>query len=604
MRATRKKKPALKQHGSRPMPYGWILTILVILLNLNTLGNGFTLDDRVVIQEDPRIASLSNIGDIMSGGYRLSAENSLYRPLTTLSFALNRAVLGSEPLGFHAVNLLLHLLAVLLVFRLGREVLHSDGASFYAALLFAAHPVHVEAVANVVGRAEIMAAVAVCGGLILLIGDRQKGLRDSWLSFSGALALYAAGLLSKENAVVLVGLWMLFSWYYSAGKGILGRLRSVLFDYRLWCLVLVSLAYLWIRQNAVGAAAASVLQQTTYVENPLAFVAAQTRILTAIHVVARYIWLLIWPFKLSADYSYHVIPIIGQITSPVFLLSLVLLATLGFSALWYARRKPVYLLSLVFFMVSLSAVSNLIIPIGATMAERFLYLPSAAFCWALAALLFDAQAMTEGRFSHSAQRAWSVFLVLLVSSWGVKTCIRNVDWKSDRTLFEAALRTAPESAKSHTIMGDILNLEGNFGAALQEYQDAIRIYPNNAAAAINMAGALVSLSRYKESLELLESFANKSGRLEIGRLRQLATVWLGLGQYAHAAEAYESALRLHEADPLVHHNLGLIYYQFLSQPDRGLEHLRRSIDLDPSQPDAAQMRSLLEKQGIAKRKGK
>ncbi len=179
MKTARKKKPALRSQGLRAALQIWILVVTAALLNINTLGNGFTLDDRTLVLEDPRTSGLDHIGEIITGGYRISQTDSLYRPLTVLSLALNRVVTGEGAFGFHLVNLGLHLIAVLLVFLLGREIFRDRHSSLIAALVFAVHPVHVEAVANIVGRAEIMAAISVLGSLILLLRASRKKWSES-----------------------------------------------------------------------------------------------------------------------------------------------------------------------------------------------------------------------------------------------------------------------------------------------------------------------------------------------------------------------------------------------------------------------------------------
>ncbi len=395
---------------------------------------------------------------------------------------------------------------------------------------------------------------------------------------------------------MLVGLWALLSFHKAAGDSVSARLFAVIRDYHLWSVVAVSLAYLAIRQIVLGHEFSLVPIETTFVENPLAFAATQARLLTAIHVLARYVWLLIWPFSLSADYSYHAVPVIAQASNRLFLISASLLAALACTAIFLVRRRPVYLMCFAFFLASLSVVSNLVIPIGATMAERFLYLPSVAFCWAVGALIHGSGTFSDERSFVKARPVWSAVLLLLVSSWAIRTYTRNFDWKNDQTLMEATLRTVPYSSKAHAIMGDLHAARQDFAAAEREYQNALEIYPDNAAAAINRAGVLDSLKRHRESIELLRRFADKSGNLEAGRLRQLAIAFIGIGDYPRAAASYESSLRLMEADALTHRNLGAIYFDFLKQPEKGLAHIRRSLELDPRQVGADRLRAILETQ--------
>src|SRR5262249_42691264 len=199
-----RKKPAPPiRRLPRAFPYALILAVIAAAVSANSLRNGFTLDDRTLLEEDPRITSLARVPEILAGGYRYGPLNSLYRPVTVLSFALNRAVTGPAPWGFHLVNVLLHAAATILVFRVGSTLLGRPHVAFVAALLFALHPIHTEAVANVVGRAEILVAIGVLGALALLLDERPMTFGRG----AAAAALFVLALLSKENGVALVPIW-------------------------------------------------------------------------------------------------------------------------------------------------------------------------------------------------------------------------------------------------------------------------------------------------------------------------------------------------------------------------------------------------------------
>ncbi|MGH9868357.1 MAG: hypothetical protein ACREAA_09365, partial [Candidatus Polarisedimenticolia bacterium] len=171
---------------------------------LNTFGNGFVFDDLDVIVRNPLVAG-EQAGDLartFSTHYwhHVRDYGNLYRPLTILSYAANHAVSGLEPWSYHAVNLALHALASALVVVLAVALGLPVGAAAAAGLLFAAHPVHTEAVAGVVGRAELLAACAVLGAWCLHLGG--SGIRRAL----GVGLLFALGLFSKENAAVLPAL--------------------------------------------------------------------------------------------------------------------------------------------------------------------------------------------------------------------------------------------------------------------------------------------------------------------------------------------------------------------------------------------------------------
>jgi protein O-mannosyl-transferase len=593
------KKPK-KASKSRP-PAGlqvWYLALglVVVLLNLNTLPNGFTLDDRTLIVEDARVKDLGRLPELLSSGYREGRENSLYRPLTNLSLALNYAVTGPSAGGFHAVNLLLHLGACLIFFKLGILVLRQTSAAFAAALLFAVHPAHVEAVANVVGRAEVLAAALVGASLLALWNAVPSAGRSVRLGVAGGI-FYLLALFTKESAVTATGLWVLLLWFsMESDVPAATRFGAVLRDRRLWMLVSLTGVYLIVRYAVLGTLAPAVQPEITYAENPLAFVDSHTRILTAVTVLARYVKLLAWPFTLSCDYSFRAVPLVTTPADPAFIVSAAVLAGITAAAVIFRKRKPVYLFALLFFLASIATVANVVVPIGATLAERFLYLPSIAFCWAIAQAARDLGAWgqtEESPVTLVRRPGFAALALVVVLPWGVRSFLRNADWRDDGTLFESAVAVFPENAKARVLLADHRFARGDYRGAEDGYRRALRIYPEYAGAAINLASSLDAQARYAEALKLLESFSGRSGKFEPARLREVGRARMGLEQWEAAAAAYEQSLELFEADPLAHRNLGGLYIQYLGKSENGKQHLRRSLELSPNQDGAPLLRQAI-----------
>src|SRR5262249_44999456 len=152
-----------------------------------------------------------------------------------LSFALNRAVTGPAPWGFHLVNILLHGGVTVLAYRLSRLVLGKRTLAFMAGLLFAVHPIHTEAIANIVGRAELIVAAAVLGALITGVGRRSPS--PARIAATGGL--FAVGILAKENAIALLPIWALLTAYLWPEGGLRVRVAAALRDRLLWVLVAI-----------------------------------------------------------------------------------------------------------------------------------------------------------------------------------------------------------------------------------------------------------------------------------------------------------------------------------------------------------------------------
>jgi hypothetical protein len=322
-----------------------------------------------VIGEDPRIraATPENIESILKGRYWYgdsgrAATTPWYRPLTTFSYLVNYAVLGNgpRPAGYHWVNLALHEVNVALVYALGVLVLGEIAPAWALAAIWGLHPLLTEAVTNIVGRADLLAAFGVLAGLLCHVkGASAAGRRRvAWLA--GLAGAQAIGLFSKENAAVLPGIMLLYdlTWPERAAW----RRRAAAYA----AVALPFAAYLYFRSGLHWHAVIE------YTENPLVSAGFWTTRLTAVKVIGKYLWLFVWPARLSADYTYNSISLFGwrlwnwedakAMVALAVCLGAAMLAVL-LAVRWRRTGKPL-LFFLVFFFVALSPTSNLIVLLG------------------------------------------------------------------------------------------------------------------------------------------------------------------------------------------------------------------------------------------------
>lgn len=424
----------------------------------NSLSAELTLDNKARILEDPRIREVSpeRLALIFGQDYWWPGVTGLYRPVTTLSLLFNYAVLGNgaAPAGYHLLNLALHGGVAVLVWLLGLHLLGRPRRAFAAAALFALHPIATEAVTNVIGRADLMAAAAVIGGLLLhaRASVDPDARHRSWLRAAlGAVVLL--GFLAKETAATLLGVAILYDVTYRFRLDDPGGWRPAL--RRLARAAPVTCLPIAVPLVAVFVVRAWVFSRLrlpvmTVEDNPIVAAGFWTGRLTAIRVIGDDLLLLFWPRTLSCDYSYRQVPLFGWSLRGTDLWAVaalaIALAILGGAALCY-RRSPA-----AFFFVSFGAVTflptaNLVLPIGALKAERFLYLPLLGFCACLV-LGIDAGARRLMGAERSAP-ATSAVVAVLALACGLRTAIRNRDWHDDLTLWTAAVRAAPQSFKTH-----------------------------------------------------------------------------------------------------------------------------------------------------------
>jgi protein O-mannosyl-transferase len=556
-----------------PWLFPGILVLVVAALNLNTLRNGFTYDDRTLAGVPwPSVAQAGRI--FQSTNFPGPAGN--YEPPAGFSLVLNRAATGLNASGFHGVNVALHLLATLMVFGFSTVVLKGRPAGFLAALLFAVHPVHTEVFQKLEGRGILMASAALIAALWLSL--RKNGRRNSALEAAGFLVLYVIALLCSSGSVFFPGLWLLTVVLLEhSGGSFTGRVKLLARDVRFWGLLAATFAYWGIKHTLLPDEAAG------FIDNPLTYTGLIPRILTSVDVIRRYLVLLAWPYRLSPDYSYNTVPVLSTVGSLQLFLGISVLVVLIAAAVAAGKRRNLYLFAFLFFLVSIAPYSNLFFPARIILAERFLYLPSLAICLALVQFFVDSRWMPSDAAAPGVPIARQfkpmvVVFVCILAPWAAQTYLRNAEWANDWSLYRAAARITPETARAHFVLGGVyFSRADDFGAERQFYQ-ALQIYPDYIEAAIRLAGVYVRLDRSAKALDLLNSFSGRAGDFEGARLREIARVYSSNGEFQRAAEMYEQALRLNDNDTEAHRELGILYSQYLNMPERGRAHTERGTE--------------------------
>jgi tetratricopeptide (TPR) repeat protein len=543
--------PAWRRHAWRMLA----LWALVLTAYSNSFQAGVVFDSAAVISEDARVHAVTpqNLRLILTGPYwHGSTTLGLYRPLTTFSYLLNYAILGNrmDPAGYHWVNLALHGVNVSLVYLLGILVLGTAAPAFALAAVWGLHPLLTESVTNIVGRADLLAAFGVLAGLLCYVKSATAAGRYKLFWVAAMVAAQAVGIFSKENAAVLPAIMLLYdlTWRERAAW----RARAPAYA----ALVLPFAAFLYLR----GTLQTHIL--APFADNPLTSAGFWTARLTAIKVIGKYLWLFIWPARLSPDYSYNAVPLFGwhpaQWEDAKALIALALCLGAGLLAVrWYRARKPLVFF-LAFFFVALVPTSNLAILIGSIMAERFVYLPSIGLAGCVVAAICMLGRQVPRPRLLDMRAAW-IALALLCLACAARTYARNPDWLDDRSLWASAEDACPGSARVHNNLGQALtHLPGRLPDAIAELQAALRINPDYAAAHSNLGSALAQLpgrmpdaiAEFQAALRIDPDYAEAHYNLG-NALSQVP------GRLPDAIAQYEAVLRLEPGDAAAHNNLGL-----------------------------------------------
>jgi hypothetical protein len=420
---------------------------LVFLAYGNSFHTPFLLDNEEAILKDARVHAVTQvqIHRILTQQYWETASTGLYRPLTTLSFLFNYAVLGdgADPYGYHCFNFTLHVINIVLVYALGLALFDWVPAALLLSAFWGLHPVLTEAITNIVGRSDMLVAFSV---LTALLCHRRALGAAGWrkVAWLGAVALVTAvGVFSKESAVVVVAVFAIYDLTYGRSAKWLARIPSYA------AAAIPCLIYLYVRAQVLGNAP---VLPTPFYENPLLGADFWTARMTAIKTIGEYFGLLVWPAKLSWDYGYNAVPLfdwrLGSWEDLKAVFSLLGCVACVVAALLSRRTRMPVFFAVAFFSVTLSPTSNLAILIGATMGERFLYLPSVGFAvgvvWALIALwrrLPDAQPT----YRYVAGGLVGVALI----GFAARTHERNGDWNDPQRFWLSGPVAAPGSYKTN-----------------------------------------------------------------------------------------------------------------------------------------------------------
>jgi tetratricopeptide (TPR) repeat protein len=546
-----KQSVAAGRTGRISLQYGWrLLAIwgLVAVAYSNSFQAALVFDNASVIGDDPRIrqATPENIELILTGRYwYVNTTAGLYRPFTTFSYLLNYAVLGNgpRPAGYHTVNLVLHEVNVALVYALGVLIFGETAPPLALAAIWGLHPLLTESVTNIVGRADLLAALGVLAGLLCHAKSASTGRRRAvWLA--GLAAAQAVGVFSKESAAVLPGIMLLYDLTWSERATWRRRAPA-------YAAVAAPLAAFFFLRSGFD-----MHMLIDFTENPLVSAGFWTARLTAVKVIGEYLWLFLWPAHLSADYSYNAVPLFGwRVSNWEDAKALIALAVCFGAALlavllaihWRRTVKPL-LFFLVFFFVALSPASNLIVLIGSIMAERFLYLPSVGLAGSVVAAVYALGQQHWLKRPAAKQVAWAA-LGLVSVALTARTYARNFDWQDDRSLWTSAVNVRPGSARPHyNLARELARIPGRLPEAIAEYQAALRIEPDHASTHNNLANALARIpGRLPEAIAEYEAALRIEPSLAEGHYN-LASALVRVGRLPEAIGEYEAALRI-KPDP-------------------------------------------------------
>ncbi len=556
-----------------------LLALLAGLVYANSLPNDFVFDDKGLVVKKHQIRSFDQVPRVF-----MKKSKAGYRPLRTASYAIDYAFFGLNPTGFRGFNIFYHALNGSLLFVILRTLLGQPRPALLAAILFIVHPIQTDSVAYISGRRDLLFTLFYLIGFYGFIRYRMTD-RLRYLSLAGVS--YVLSLLCKEMAVTLPLLCFCYDLFQSLPAATVQRpvssswqqlregMRSLLQRHK-WFWLTTGVVFVSVAWYHAFVVAGQVTRQQVMWGGGLG-----PTLLTVTRIFTRYLILLAFPFILNADYSYNAFPISRTLADPRVLSALVVLGAVGWGIFYLLRRNPMAAFGGLWFFVTLLPVSQ-IIPHHEMMAEHYLYLPSAGVFLAATVLLEPLFSMN----SRAPVISRGVLVVLLLL--GIRTVLRNRDWKDDLTLWTKTVRTVPESARARTNLGEIHMRKGRLTEALRQFIEAARIKPDDPVNHDNLGAVLLSLGRLDEAERAFREATRTSASFPSAKAN-LGVLHLSRGQLDEAERELQEALRTRRLSGVRRaralNNLGIVL-AMKGRTEEAKSRFARAVRRDPTYADA------------------
>lgn len=575
-------KPIFRTH----LFWGGFLFILSFALYFNTISHDYVLDDVFVTKENAFVQKgFSGIGDIVTSGYFKgynNVNNQLYRPVVLITFAVEKALFGNDPHISHLFNVLLYAFSILLLFSLLTRLFSKQYSlfAFFVTLLFLAHPVHTEVVANIKSRDEILAFIFTLLTLIFILNYlRDKKLYHLIFSYISCFLC----IMTKESGITILAVIPLILWFFSDLN--LNRILLLSAPY-----LLIAGLYLLIRTMVLDPFSPG--EESVFVLNNSLLGAKNTAEMLATNFVTLglYLKLLVIPYPLSWDYSYNQIPVINW-SDWKAISSLAAYLFLGIYALIMIRKKEIIAFGILFFFITLSVSSNLFVKIGSTFGERFLFVPSLGFCVVLVALLFKIPGIKHD-LNHRRSKYIYAFIILITAAYAFVTFNRNKDWASFFLLAKSGVGACPNSARTQVALAtEYYNLGKSETDSLQRLQylsdaefhflKSIEIFPQYGDAIYGLGETYFLKGDMDKALMTFKTVITMQPDPR-NALIYLSGMYNERKEWGNALECYMRLLKNDTANSRLVANIGAMHMNLRNYPS-AIQYFEKSVSLDPTE---------------------
>ena len=544
--------------------YPGIFFFLILLLYGKTIGFEFSLDDGLFIVNNPVVQKgISGIGEAFTQGSMLHFKGGnfqIYRPVQISVFCIEKQLFGFTPGAFHFVNIVFYFLISLLIYWTLKLLMPSANRVFPAliTILFIAHPIHTEVVANAKSQDELLSAVCNLGALYFFV---KSDLFQNKKLYIISILLFSIALFSKESSIAFFAIFPAVSFIINKSE-----IKKIFFHTLPY--LISGIFFLFCRHMAIKGVFTD--NETTVIENVL-YGANDFSVLwgTKLEILFYYLKMMIIPYPMSWDYSFNQIPLVS-LFSAIPILSISLYILLGMLLFININKKPLISFGIFFFLVLIAPTSNIFFLNGATFADRFLFLPSFGLILAIF-LLLSGLKKNQIEFLKSKPTTLTYFIsaaiIILFSSL---TMNRNPDWKNDEAVFRSGAKNSPNSSRTTAGMGTYyMNMaEAETSPELRKFyidssllffKKSLEIFPDNSNSSYKL-GLIYSILNDNNNSIFYYRKSIQSKPNNVQALNNIGAVYASMNRFDSAAFFFQKAYTIDSLNDMTLTNICIAYF--------------------------------------------
>ena len=528
---------------------GFVLIIIVVgcVVYANSLNGKFIWDDNFLVKDNTYIKDGSHIKSIFTKNIGAGAGRSFkpYRPIQMCTYLIDYFLWGLYARGYHITNTILHIFVALAIYFLLNILYKERLLSLLTSLFFVVHPIHTEAVSYISGRADSLSALF----MILCFISYLKYIETKKMNvFILMLTTYIVAVFSRETSLTLPVLLLLYHYSFKNKPEIKA----------FFSIISIAIFFILLRNFALSSLEFPGFTPSTLMQRIPGFFVALT----------SYVRLLFLPFDLHMGYGYQFFSFLDLKA----LMGIIIFCSLSVYLFKRRNKKGVIYFGISWFFIMLLPQSNLY-PVGAYMAEHWLYLPSVGFFLVFASLLSNICKSKKGKIFGI------ISIVSLLTFYSCLTVKQNNYWKEPIIFYETTLKYVSDNPKLYNNLGNLYRDEGNPEKAISLFKKAIKLKTDNATAHNNLGNAYIDIGKIEQAI----ASYNKAIGIDPNHTMSyynLGIAYNKIGRKEKAILAYKKVVKLNPNDRDVHNDLGKIYGS-IGENKKAISSFKKSIEIDP-----------------------